>query len=269
MNSIADVITAPEIKETFSTNDFQSMQVMWYNSTPGKLQGYDCSKCLNRGNLMVIRDGYEVIQECECMQIRRSYQAAETSGLKHLIKNCTFEAFQTDEQWQVSMKRLAAEYCKDSQEDWMLFSGNTGCGKTHICTAVSSYLLRHGRVVKYKLWSDILHEMSSAKFRIDEYNAIMDELRSIDVLYIDDFLKTPISPNGQFETPEAAEIRTAYEVINARYNANKKTIISCELFLEEIQRIDGAVGGRIKQRCGKYIMQVTRDTTRNYRDRRR
>ncbi|WP_157723457.1 hypothetical protein [Anaerotignum neopropionicum] len=43
-----------------------------YNSREGNLTGFDCPVCKNKGNIMVFENGYEYMQECECMEKRRS-----------------------------------------------------------------------------------------------------------------------------------------------------------------------------------------------------
>ncbi len=42
-------------------------KVDFYNSIPGSLIGYNCKKCLNRGNIAKIQDGKEVLIQCECV----------------------------------------------------------------------------------------------------------------------------------------------------------------------------------------------------------
>ncbi len=88
----------------------------------------------------------------------------------------------------------------------------------------------------------------------------MKSLKEVDVLYIDDFFK-PIGGNR----PSDADIRLAYEIINARYNRRKITIISSERHISEIAEIDEAIGGRIYEYAKGYTVNIARDTARNYR----
>lgn len=266
MDLLSKAINIPEIPiNRMSEEDYNKWRMDYYNKKQGNLTGFDCTKCLNRGFFFFIDDeGYERQKECECMKTRRSYKAIENSGLANLVETKTFEAFNVTDDWQNRMKITAMQYAKASKDEWLFVSGQSGCGKTHICTAVCKQLMESGRTVKYMLWGDIFQKLEANKFNEERYIEFMKELKSVDVLYIDDFMKTEIKNNAYVEPP-INEVKQGYNVINARYLANKKTIISAEFFIDEMSKIDSAVGGRIKQKCGKYMIQSIRDNTRNYR----
>ena len=42
-----------------SMDAYTQMQCDWYNATEGKLTGYDCPKCKNRGSIAAVKDGYQ------------------------------------------------------------------------------------------------------------------------------------------------------------------------------------------------------------------
>ena len=93
-------------------------------------------------------------------------------------------------------------------------------------------------------------------------------IKTIPVLYIDDFFKPVRNREGVLETPSAADVRIAYEIINHRYNDKSLiTIISSERFLTEIaSEIDEATGGRIAEMATpKYLINIGRQSGRNYR----
>ena len=144
----------------------------------------------------------------------------------------------------------------------IFITGN--CGKTHLCTAVCKALIDQGRSVKYMLWGDISQHLDALKFKADEYERFLGEIKSVDVLYIDDFLKTATDANNEPAKPGTAELHNAYTVINARYFADKKTIISSEHFLTEYECYDGAAAGRIREKVSTQIL-IKREPGRNYR----
>lgn len=267
MDAIANIAyEIPEIEPVkVDASLYYRMREQWHNEKAGNLLGYNCTKCLNRGNFLRIDEfGNEFIKECECMATRRNFKAIEYSGLVNLVSSCTFDAFKAEEEWQKELKRTAWQFANDDSDYWLYVSGISGSGKTHICTAVCKHLMEKGRTVKYMLWSDINHKLDSNKYNDEEYNRFMRELKSVDILYIDDFAKTTVKGNAVTDLP-LAEIKNAYNVINARYLANKKTIISSELFITDLISLDCAVGGRIKQKSGKYLIQIKREDSRNYR----
>ena len=77
---------------------------------------------------------------------------------------------------------------------------------------------------------------------------------------IDDFLKSN-SNNSKFSD----ELNFAFEIINSRYNANKKTIISSELPISDINKYDSALAGRIAEKSAGFTIQIQKDDNKNYR----
>ena len=153
----------------------------------------------------------------------------------------------------------AVEYAKNP-EGWFYIGGQVGAGKTHICTAIAVYLLKQGLETYYMLWTDATVELKANKCDDEEYNKLMGKLKSVDVLYIDDFLKTE-----QGKQPTTADINIAFELLNNRYNAKKITIVSSEKTLKEVLNIDEALGSRIKQRAGENDIAIAKDGRKNYR----
>lgn len=104
------------------------------------------------------------------------------------------------------------------------------------------------------MWRDVCREMQNFKTRDKYFQNLVD----YEAIYIDDFLKT--------STPRK-EMDTAFEIINARYAAGKRTILSSEIVLQDLFRLDGAVAGRIRERCenGAFVVQISKNTGRNHR----
>ena len=230
------------------------------NNSEGDLTGYDCPECKNRGYFAKLDDdGHEVTVECKCMKIRRAKSRLERSGLAKIAEKSTFNSYITTEKWQEQLKLTAMNYAKNGGEKWLYMAGQSGCGKTHLCTAVSIYLINQGCDVRYVLWRDLLHELESLRFKEEGYKAKMDWLKSVEVLYIDDFLKSIGN------APSTGELNMAYEVINARNIVYKRTIISSEILKEKLYGLDSALAGRIFDMSGEFVIQVSPDNRKNYR----
>jgi DNA replication protein DnaC len=84
----------------------------------------------------------------------------------------------------------------------------------------------------------------------------MDKLKTIQVLYIDDFFKGKITE---------ADINAMFELLNYRYINRLQTIISSELMFDAIMNVDQAIAGRIKQQAGEFLIQITKDNGKNFR----
>ncbi|MBR1592964.1 MAG: ATP-binding protein [Ruminococcus sp.] len=232
-----------------------------FNRTVGNLNerdGINCDKCLNRGyfNYLDEQTGDIFVRECECMKKRNSVISMQKSGLRNLLGK-SFGSFNADEPWQDSAKQAAILYTQQKTERWLYMSGVHGCGKTHLCTAVCKALMNKGRNVKYLLWTDISRKLDALKFRYEDCEDYLSEIKNTDVLYIDDFLKNSDSSR------DYSEVKKAYIIINARYCTDRKTIISSEIPLKDYYSADGAAAGRIREKSVTIPIQT--DNSRDFR----
>ena len=230
------------------------------NAEEGNLKGIDCRKCKNRGHISIVKDGELMWKMCECMAVRKSLEQIEKSGLKSLLEECTFEHYEATADWQKHALSLAQNYLEYGENMWLFFGGMSGSGKSHLCTAVCGELLKRNNAVKYMMWDSESKALKSLVNDTYEYEKRMNELKSVKVLYIDDFLKVQ---RGQQPTP--ADINLAFEIINHRDVKNLRTIISTERSIDDIISLDEALGGRINRRSRGYQMNIAYDKNKNFR----
>lgn len=241
------------------------------NSKPGNLNqddGFNCDKCLNRGYWLVSRNvgGYyeEIMVPCKCRAIRKAIARLSESGLKNVATEYQFKNYKVTSDWQKSLLDSAKNFIKSSPGKWFFIGGQSGIGKSHLCTAITISLLKKGNAVKYMLWQD---EARDLKRTLNEYSSTkeLEEYKNVDVLYIDDLFKT-MRENEGLQKPTLADIKLAFEILNARMSRKKTTVISSECTFPEIVEIDEAIAGRIRQLCGKeYCLSIEKDRTKNYR----
>lgn len=221
--------------------------------------GINCPICLNKGYTYILRDnGNIVFQNCTCAKARRNVWRVRESGLGRTIAKCTFANFSHDEQWQQVMYEKALEYSETGakQGHWLLFAGQSGSGKTFLCTAVAGVLMKDYDVT-YTIWPQEAQRLKGLMVEdSSHYDSEIERLQRIDVLIIDDFWKPSAT---------SADKRMAYTIINQRYVAALPTIISTEFYSAELAEIDEAVTGRIVEMCGQYKVDIGRDKKRNYR----
>ena len=195
------------------------------------------------------------VEECECSIKRRNMQRIERSGLADVISRYTFDTFRTPDGLTRTIKAAALKYTEETGGKWFVIVGRPGSGKTHICTAIVGKLIERGEDCRYMLWRDAVRELKALAMDADGYRRQMDAYKRVDVLYIDDFLK------GKSVTD--ADLNIAFELLNARYNQNKKTLISGERSIEDIMSLDEAIGSRIYERCkGGYCFQTASENWR-------
>ena len=216
------------------------------------LDGVNCDICGNKGQLAYYRDGILYSKPCVCMAKRRSIRRIKNSGMGDMFGRYTFENYKAVDADRKRIKNLAGKFAMDDY-GWFYIAGQSGSGKTHICTAICSALIECNKDVYYMAWRDESRNLKSL-MNTDEVDEPIRKLKKISVLYIDDFLKGGVTD---------ADIRLAFEIINARYNdTSLRTIISSELSIEEILEIDEALGGRIYERSKGYAIKAPNE---NYR----
>lgn len=208
-----------------------------------------CPLCGGFGYIVRRGDSGELFsRECKCEITRRNCRRIERSGLKPLLENCTLEKFKTPERWQMAAKQSAEEYITDCRGKWFFIGGSSGCGKTHLCSAICGRLMNSGIPTRYVQWRS---DMPAIKAKINDAEAYRDAiwpLKSIQALYIDDFLKGSITDGDK---------NIAFDLLNTRYNNPEAiTIISSEMTIDKILEWDEAVGGRIAERAKGYTLNL-------------
>lgn len=212
------------------------------------LDGVDCPRCHNTGAIVTKReDGTLYARECECMAKRRSLRRIKLSNMSDMLQRYTFESYETPDDVRKKIKAKALAFCQQ-QDGWFYIAGKSGSGKSHICTAICASLMEQDKEVYYMAWRDESTAIKACVTDAAEYERRVNKLKRVAVLYIDDFLKGGDS---------SADIRLAFEILNARYIDSKlRTIISSEHDISEIISKDEALGGRIYERSRGYILKA-------------
>lgn len=250
--------------QSFDTMALAKMKANTFNDSPGKLTGYDCRKCRNRGNIAIPKeDGSVSFRDCDCMKIRRCIWEMEKSGLKNIISEKTFDTFAAAEQWQKAIKDGAMAYA-GKPEGWILFCGQSGSGKTHLSTAICRARLLAGDEVRYMPWLEKVAELKALSMDSGRRAEILNGYKTAQILYVDDLFKGGRAADGSSK-PSEADIKLAHDIINYRYINHLTTIISTESTPQELVEIEEATCSRIIEMSGKNVYSIGRDTKRNYR----
>jgi DNA replication protein DnaC len=122
--------------------------------------------------------------------------------------------------------REAFEFAK-SPEDWLVFQGDNGCGKTHLAAAIVNYQYQNKKPALFIVVPDFLDHLRSTfspESKIS-YDQLFESVKNAPLLVLDDFGK-------QTTTPWANE--KLYQVINYRYNAQLPTVITTNCSTDEL-----------------------------------
>jgi len=251
-------------KPQLSHEDFVRLQAEQYNETQGELNKngeYNCERCNNKGLIAFYLEGNAgfALRKCECVTTRKILRLASESGMGSELKEKTLDNYLVKSEWQGLVKSGVQTYLREGAQRWLYIGGQSGSGKTHLCTAVCGELLKKGFEVVLTSWVEASRELKAVANDV-EFSRKMSRYKDAQVLYIDDLFKS-----RQKEMPSSADLRIAFELISSRAAANKITVISSELHIGELIEIDEAIGSRIKQKCARFILLIGRSKEKNYR----
>lgn len=252
-----------ELSDTpMSYEELRKFKVDCYNESVGNLNaedGIDCIICKNKGWIQVIEGNYEPHRRCKCLERRESFKKAKQSGLgEYLNKN--IDDYIVSEPWQEQcfdkMHKFITKHC--SNNTWFVALGQSGCGKTLICSIISNYLLFVAkRKVYYLTWTDFIGQLKRDMMgeKTNEVSVYLDKVKKVDVLFIDEMLKKY----------NETDLKYLIEIINYRYTNDLKTIITSENTYEKLLDIDEATFGRAVEKCEGFIVNTPKDRKKNYR----
>ena len=247
----------------FEPGDLEQLKMDCYNREYKPATDYDCPKCRNKETIAYRReDGRCALRDCVCKSVRRSIRLLKASGMESAVRELTFDRFRAKHPWQKKMLEICKGYAADPK-GWLLLCGQSGSGKTHLCSAVCRELLLKGKAVRYMSWR--ADAMTLKRLSTDaQRDALLDDYKNAQVLYIDDLFKTGAGSDGQ-ANPTAADVNLAFEILNHRYFNRMITILSTEKSPLELVNIDEATGSRILELAGEQLCHVDRDIRKNYR----
>jgi DNA replication protein DnaC len=132
---------------------------------------------------------------------------------------------------------LAQNYAQDPQ-DWLLFTGPYGCGKTHLAAAIANHRFNQGYVALLITVPDLLDHLRATYSPAStvSYDRRFEELRTSPLLILDDL-------GTQSATPWAKE--KLYQLFNYRYNARLPTVITSSLEPSELEQQDPRLFSRL------------------------
>lgn len=132
----------------------------------------------------------------------------------------------------VNIKKICETFIDnfdDENEKNLLFTGNTGLGKTFLSNCIANELLKQGKTILYQTASVMLDTIIDYRFgKTNIPNDIYNNILNVDLLIIDD-LGT--------ETMNSLKFTELFNIINTRLlnnNKSTKTIISTNLSLERL-----------------------------------
>lgn len=188
-----------------------------------------------------VRSWYVQNEQCVCAGKRNAARKLRQSGMREAIENVG--DFIAEEDWQKAILQKARGFVMQDKAACFFIGGHSGTGKTHISTLICRTYIERGKALLYRKWTEVIRELTD--YRNESRGELFKELMDTQVLYLDDMFK----PTGGSLDPR--EVRATFEIIDRRYTSRGKiTIISSELTLPKIRRIDEATARRIEEQAG-------------------
>lgn len=216
---------------------------------------FNCNLCNDTG---IITKG-NITSYCNCFKqelINFTYKQSNILKLDEenfkTFDNCFYSNKANKEKYGIDksplqnieiIKDIALNFCQniDSPEQKnLLFTGNTGLGKTFLSNCIAKEVMEKGKNVVYQTSPILMDQIIEYKFTYDKtmqqkekYNQVFN----VDLLIIDD-LGTETMNNNKFTE--------LFNIINTRLLNNKKMIISTNLTLNELySRYDERILSRL------------------------
>ncbi len=129
---------------------------------------------------------------------------------------------------------------------WIVLTGKSGTGKTHLAAAIGNYRAQQGEMPMLMTAQDLLDHLRSTFNPTSQvsYDKLFDDIRSVSLLILDDL-------GAQSSTPWAKE--KLYQILNHRYIAELPTVITTCLMIEEM---DERIRSRILRMCRPFVITV-------------
>lgn len=186
----------------------------------------------------------------------------QDNGLLGIIKKKTFSNFTTTEAFQKIIKTNAINFVKAiiaKQKVSFFIGGQSGAGKTHICSAMLGELAKHGISVYFFNYIQDMATLNRYQYKTektDEYENLLSLYKQADILYFDDFMFGEVSVSEQ---------KIIFNIINHRYENDLPCIISSNKTMNDIRRINAPIYGRLYEMCSRFVININNDETKNFR----
>lgn len=211
---------------------------------------YRCPKCKDREFIFVIdQDGKEWAKDCECRKVRQHERRIANSHIAKTFRDKGFGNFKEITEKHSMLKKCVMDFFteKKIQEHSILFTGQVGSGKTHLAMALTNNLLKQGKEVIYIDYRTFISKLKQSITDKEEYQKLINEVKNAEILFIDDLFKGKVTD---------ADINAMFELVNHRYLSGGKLIVTSELSLENLKKVDEAIASRIVEMANGYVINM-------------
>nr|WP_296649444.1 ATP-binding protein [Romboutsia sp. 13368] len=191
---------------------------------------------------------------CTCKALREAEEILLSSGISEEFRRKNFDNFDYSYSMEVCEAfSKAKEYAKNfdinlKDNSSIIFVGQVGGGKSHLSMAIANSLMKNGVGVLYMSYRDSIISLKQNMMDEEYYRKAIGRFKNAKVLLIDDLFKGSIS---------GSDVNIMFEIINFRYLNSLPVIVSCEKSIDEIMKIDEAIGSRLYEMSNGYVVSLS------------
>lgn len=166
------------------------------------------------------------------------------------IKNAKMKDIYTDDKNRLEtikwMKHFLDNYDKDKKIKGLYLTGNFGCGKTYLLSAMLNELAKKGHKVAIIFFPEFLRTLK-VSFGDDDYNKQFEYIKNIELLLIDDI--------GAETTTAWSRDEVLATILQYRMEENLKTFFTSNLTIEELEENLSMVSNRVDKVKSRRIIE--------------
>ena len=229
-----------DTKKAVGQNEQKRRQLLKENGYPEDYLDdiYKCALCKDTGSIGEKR--------CECFKTLLIKIACAKSNVDFSLAEYDFDKFdlklfseKSDDgiSPKDNMKNILS-YVKVFMEEFenketksLLFTGNTGVGKTFLSGCIAKRMIENGYDVAYHSAARMCEILDNYKFKKEDADSLSYEVKRLyncELLIIDDL-------GTEFKT--SYTLSAIYDLINSRHNNNRKIIINTNLSIKDLKDI--------------------------------
>lgn len=250
---------------------------MYFERLNRLIQTSNCKKCGDTkwkpqkdeyGNYKTNTVGMILEMPCNCLIEEQNVKMLKRSGLFERVKANTFAKYVPKNDKQKEAKKKAIQFTKDFKDNWLVLTGMTGTGKTHLGIAAWNEVQREnvskgivkGIRAEMIVYNDLIAKITLGKRFNEEESSfqIIEKYKHVSILLIDDLFRDNVNKES---------VEWIFQILNYRYDNKLTTIITTNHDYFELARINEPILGRMHERAqrGIYWAHFEEDKKTNHR----